>query len=326
MARPGVISKTSAVQASSQAVKSTPAPKSASCPQCDAAKASLTLGALASRQRDHRTAACAGALRYSAGWADRLPADLPLYPDARVSEAAGSQGNSCALRAVSFSTGASLQQVMDWYYTRATNAGWPLTTVNDALAYVKSMDKEKEKKEAAQPDTVASASGPAAAPATTGAADATPPAGCASAGDVSEQSCPRTPASASHARAAVVRGYNACRSRRAHAAVASDAGTAPWVHACSPCVLRAAAPVVMTIVHFPPDISVKICCDRAFKKRFLRNAKSYPNIIFFPSLFSSFVIVLLPHIVSFCSGIIHRTARAHIYILLRDISQAIIRR
>jgi polysaccharide export outer membrane protein len=59
----------------------------------------------------------------------------------------------------------------------ATNAGWPLTTVNDALAYVKSMDKEKEKKEAAQPDTVASASGPAAAPATTGAADATPPAG-----------------------------------------------------------------------------------------------------------------------------------------------------
>lgn len=111
-------------QASSQAVKPTPAPRSASCPQCSAAKASLTLGALAARQPDRRTAACAGALRYSAGWADRLPADLPLYPDARVSEAAGSQGNNCALRAVSFSTSASLQQVMDWYYTRASNAGY----------------------------------------------------------------------------------------------------------------------------------------------------------------------------------------------------------
>jgi hypothetical protein len=111
-------------QATSQAVKSTPAPRGASCPQCDAAKASLTLGALASRQRDHRTASCAGALRYSAGWADRLPTDLPLYPDARVSEAAGSQNDACALRAVSFSTGASPQQVMDWYYTRATNAGY----------------------------------------------------------------------------------------------------------------------------------------------------------------------------------------------------------
>src|SRR3569623_1538277 len=69
-------------------------------------------------------APCAGALRYSAGWADRRPADLPLYPDARVSEAAGSQNDACALRAVSFSTSASLQQVMDWYYTRATNAGY----------------------------------------------------------------------------------------------------------------------------------------------------------------------------------------------------------
>src|SRR3569623_164530 len=111
-------------QATSQATRSTPAPSAGGCPQCDAAKASLTLGALASRQHDRRTASCAGALRYSAGWADRLPADLPLYPDARVSEAAGSQNDACALRAVSFSTSASLQQVMDWYYTRATNAGY----------------------------------------------------------------------------------------------------------------------------------------------------------------------------------------------------------
>src|SRR3569833_2321173 len=47
-------------QASSQAGKSTPAPKGNSCPLCAAAKSALTLGALASRQRDHRTASCAG--------------------------------------------------------------------------------------------------------------------------------------------------------------------------------------------------------------------------------------------------------------------------
>ncbi len=123
-------------QASSQTVKATPAPKGNSCPQCDAAKASLTLGALASRQRDHRTAACAGDMRYSAGWANRLPSDLPLYPDARVSEAAGAQGGSCAIRAVSFSTSASLQQVMDWYYTRVTNAGFSAEHQTDGGQHV----------------------------------------------------------------------------------------------------------------------------------------------------------------------------------------------
>ena len=63
-------------------------------------------------------------MRYSARWAERLPADLPLYPDARVSEAAGSQGGNCAMRAVSFASSAPLQKVLDWYYTRATNAGY----------------------------------------------------------------------------------------------------------------------------------------------------------------------------------------------------------
>ncbi len=123
-------------QATSVAVKPTPAPKSNSCPQCAAAKASLTLGALASRQQDRRTASCAGSLRYSAGWADRLPADLPLYPDARVAEAAGANAKDCALRAVSFSTSASLQQVMDWYYTRASDAGFSAEQQTDGSQHV----------------------------------------------------------------------------------------------------------------------------------------------------------------------------------------------
>ncbi len=110
--------------ATSETIKSAPAPVSRDCPGCQAARDSLTLGALASRQRDKRTSACAGAMRYSASWAERLPADVPLYPGARVAEAAGADTDACHLRAVTFSTSARLQTVLDWYYTRVTNSGF----------------------------------------------------------------------------------------------------------------------------------------------------------------------------------------------------------
>lgn len=108
---------------SSGGSKPAPAP-SRDCPQCKVRNDSVTLGALASRQGDKRTAACSGKLQYSTAWAQRLPADLPLYPDARVDEAAGATSSGCALRVVSFSTGASIQTVLDWYYGRVTAAGY----------------------------------------------------------------------------------------------------------------------------------------------------------------------------------------------------------
>ncbi|QDZ06642.1 hypothetical protein FPZ24_03440 [Sphingomonas panacisoli] len=108
---------------SSGGSKPTPAP-SGNCPQCKIKNDSVTLGALASRQGDKRTAGCARNLQYSTAWAQRLPADLPLYPDARVDEAAGAANGGCALRVVSFSTGASIQTVLDYYYGRATAAGY----------------------------------------------------------------------------------------------------------------------------------------------------------------------------------------------------------
>ena len=108
----------------SETIKSTPAPASKDCPGCTAARESLTLGALASRQKDRRTSACAGAMRYSASWADRLPPDVPLYPGARVVEAAGANTDACQLRAVTFSTNVPLQTVLDWYYTRVTGNGY----------------------------------------------------------------------------------------------------------------------------------------------------------------------------------------------------------
>lgn len=131
----GAAAGTSGV-ATSVTAKSAPPPAAGGCAGCKAARESLTLGALASRQPDRRTASCAGALRYSARWAERLPADLPLYPGARVSEAAGADTPACRLRAVSFTTDAPLKSVIDWYYTRATGAGYSAEHQADGAEHV----------------------------------------------------------------------------------------------------------------------------------------------------------------------------------------------
>lgn len=91
------------------------------CPKCKVKAQAYTLGALAAAQPAGR--GCA-AITYSAGWANRLPADLPLYPDARVSEAAGNATGACRLRAVSFASSAAANKLIDWYYTRASAAGY----------------------------------------------------------------------------------------------------------------------------------------------------------------------------------------------------------
>jgi hypothetical protein len=103
-----------------------PAPTTAdkNCTSCEAGRDAVTLGGLAARQKDARTASCAANVQYGAGWAQRLPADLPLYPQARVTEAAGADGGQCHLRVVSFSAAQPLNTMIDWYYTKAVRAGY----------------------------------------------------------------------------------------------------------------------------------------------------------------------------------------------------------
>lgn len=103
-----------------------PAPTAADkgCKACAAARESTTLTGLAARSGDAKTAGCAANLQYAAGWASRLPADLPLYPQARVSEAAGTEGGQCALRVVSFSSPRPMGTMIDWYYTKAVKGGY----------------------------------------------------------------------------------------------------------------------------------------------------------------------------------------------------------
>ena len=119
----------------SEATKTAPAAR-APCPDCAAQRDAMTLGGLAARQRDRRTAACAANVSYSTRWALRLPADLPLYPDAHVVEAAGNADQGCATRIVSFTSRAPVQSVIDWYYTRATNAGYSADHQADGEGHV----------------------------------------------------------------------------------------------------------------------------------------------------------------------------------------------
>lgn len=130
--------------ATSQTIKSAPTPQGKDCPDCRTKAESLTLGALVARQRDTRTSACGGAMRYSADWADKLPVDVPLYPGARVVEAAGANTQACAMRAVSFATNATLQSVVDWYYTRETNAGFSAEHQSDGATHTLGGTRERD--------------------------------------------------------------------------------------------------------------------------------------------------------------------------------------
>ncbi len=103
------------------AVRQAP-PPTGNCTQCAAARRALTLGSLAASQG--ASARCVTNVAYSADWANRLPSGVPLYPDARVVEAAGADQDGCALRVVSFASAAPVQRLLDWYYTQTTASGY----------------------------------------------------------------------------------------------------------------------------------------------------------------------------------------------------------
>ncbi len=97
-----------------------PAPK----PLTDSAiRRSITLGSLARANGAKGTASCTARLSYSADWANRLPPEMPLYPDARVTEAGGVEGDGCSMRVASFYVAKPAALLIDWYYTRAVRAG-----------------------------------------------------------------------------------------------------------------------------------------------------------------------------------------------------------
>ncbi len=81
-----------------------------------AQQASATSGAAADG------GACAGPFRYGAQWAQRLPAEFPLYPGARISEAGGNDAGRC--RVLTFRTADAYGRVLEHYRTVAVRAGF----------------------------------------------------------------------------------------------------------------------------------------------------------------------------------------------------------
>lgn len=72
-------------------------------------------------------ARCAGKAEFSAAWAAKLPPELAVYPRGAVQDAAGTDRDGCALRVVSFRTPVPPAEIVDWYHTRVTAAGYGAT-------------------------------------------------------------------------------------------------------------------------------------------------------------------------------------------------------
>lgn len=112
-------------------------PYSASVPAGEAASnghAGQTLGTLAVKQAQiakDKFTGCSLDVAYSIQWANRLPTDLPLYPKARVSEAAGSDYQGCSLRVASYTAPALPRSVAGYYLNLAKRSGYRESVVSD---------------------------------------------------------------------------------------------------------------------------------------------------------------------------------------------------
>ena len=97
-------------------------PRSAGEPQApadappSARAAAATLGG--------ETAPCGAAFDHGLGWARRLPADFPLYPGGRITEAAGTEAPGCQLRVVTFRTADDAARVLSFYRGVGSRAGF----------------------------------------------------------------------------------------------------------------------------------------------------------------------------------------------------------
>jgi len=105
-------------------------------------KQPVTLGGIAEQKQGSK---CAPArVRYAMQWAERMPATFPIYPGAHVSEAAGADNNPCNIRAVSFSTGVARGDVMDFYTTMASRAGYTIEHVEENGEHVLGGTRDKD--------------------------------------------------------------------------------------------------------------------------------------------------------------------------------------
>lgn len=68
-------------------------------------------------------AGCIGKLDYGFIWAARMPAALPVYPRGHAQDAAGTDKEGCALRAMSFVTPVPVEDLVAFYWATTRRAG-----------------------------------------------------------------------------------------------------------------------------------------------------------------------------------------------------------
>ncbi len=86
-----------------------------------------TLGALAAQQAQiakDKFNGCSLDVAYSIQWANRLPVEFPLYPKARVIEAAGSDYQGCSMRVASYTAPVPPRSVAGYYLVLAKRSGY----------------------------------------------------------------------------------------------------------------------------------------------------------------------------------------------------------
>lgn len=100
-----------------------PAPQPAQGGAASLAESAATAAQVAKASKTAHTD-CAAKVQYSNTWAAKLPAEIPVYPRGAVQEAAGVDSEACVLRVVNFATPVSPDDVISFYYTKASKAGY----------------------------------------------------------------------------------------------------------------------------------------------------------------------------------------------------------
>lgn len=67
---------------------------------------------------------CAEKAEYTMAWAAKLPKVFPVYPRGNTQEAAGTDADGCSLRVVNYTTPVTIDDVVNFYYSRASAAGY----------------------------------------------------------------------------------------------------------------------------------------------------------------------------------------------------------
>lgn len=94
------------------------------CKSCGS-QGATTLGGMAKDQSMQRgKGTCDAKMQYGARWATRMPPEFPVYPKGRIKEAGGVEGGLCDIRVATFTTSTEMQNVVDYYYTRAKKSGY----------------------------------------------------------------------------------------------------------------------------------------------------------------------------------------------------------